>query len=216
MEHGRSMLIAFCGIDGSGKTTQLKMLEDALSPSVEVVSTKQPTDAYRNHPRVRVFLDDDGGHEGVSVHELALLSAADRIHHLTSEIQPALDRGAVVLTDRYVYSAYCYFLCRGAGDLEWLKALNRHAPAPDLVFYLDTPVDVAMERVARRDAGRMKREEKDPAFLQQVADLFREQPWGKQANFTVLDGLTDPNTLHAQVLETVRSYSLKNGKAVTV
>lgn len=191
--------VAVCGIDGSGKTTQVDVVADYLRSTGSVVVTKQPTDLYRNDPEVRALLDlrADGA---FLTQELALLAAFDRARHVRSVILPALaDKGGLV-TDRYVYSTYCYFLARGIADLEWLKSINRLAPEPDLAIYLDVPPEIAAERVIARDGSSRKREELDLGRMSQVRDYFVSQPWGRSDHFHVIDGTQSRDDVSAQVL----------------
>lgn len=180
-------LVAVCGIDGSGKTTQLQHLCNRLSASREVVRTRQPTDLYRGDPLVRRMLDQRTDDMHV-LHELALFAAFDRARHLREIVRPALDRGATVVTDRYVYSSYAYFLARGLPDVAWLVAINRDVPEPDLTIYLDVPPELAIRRVHRRDGASKKREEVDVERMSLVREHFLARPWGPSDRYFVVDG----------------------------
>src|SRR5690242_14637174 len=101
----RGMLVALEGIDGSGTSTQMGPLAALVrARGCEVVTTAEPTGGpigmlLRQALRRQLRLDDA---------TLALLFAADRLDHLSHEVEPALARGAVVLTDRYILSSYAY------------------------------------------------------------------------------------------------------------
>ncbi|MEV0195777.1 dTMP kinase [Nonomuraea sp. NPDC050691] len=184
------MFIAFCGLDGSGKTTQIELLSEALRPAHSVYVTRQPTTAYRNDPLVRAYLNDEvsKAEELPALREMALYAAADRLRHLRTEIRPHLAQGDVVLTDRYVYSSYAYFLARGLDELPWLLALNKFVPAPDLVFYLDMSPEESERRILRRDGRSHKKEEVNLERMARVREMFLSRPWGVDDRFHVIDG----------------------------
>lgn len=187
----RGKLVAVCGIDGSGKTTQIERAVDHLrSLDHEVLATRQPTDRYRQDPTVRAALDLQLDFREIAP-ELALFAAFDRLRHLREVVVPALDAGTWVVTDRYVYSSYAYFLSRGIADVEWLAALNRHAPRPDLTIVVDVPPELAAARIIRRDGSSRKREELDLERMTAVRAAFRDQPWGGHESYHLVDG-TEP------------------------
>jgi dTMP kinase len=76
----------------------------------------------------------------------ALLFAADRYEHLENEILPALERGEIVVSDRYLYSSLAYQGASGL-SLDWVKCINRHAIKPDLAVYLDVEPEIVIGRL---------------------------------------------------------------------
>jgi dTMP kinase len=102
-------------------------------------------------------------------HALACLVAADRYHHLASEIRPALADGKVVLCDRYVASSYVLQRLDGV-PLEFIEALNAAAARPDLAVILTADPIATNERIAHR--GAHTRFETDPNLHQREADLY--------------------------------------------
>ncbi|MGH8888888.1 MAG: dTMP kinase [Acidothermaceae bacterium] len=197
--------VAFCGIDGSGKTTQVKAARDYLAADANVVLTKQPTDLYRNDPDVRALLDLRSSGELLTA-ELALLSAFDRARHIRTTVLPALTGSGCVITDRYVYSTYSYFLARGISDLAWLKDINRLAPEPDLTVYIDVPPELAAERIIARDGSSRKREELDVNRMTTVRRHFVEQPWGQSDRFKTVDGTEPIDVVTDQVLALLKEF----------
>jgi dTMP kinase len=195
------LLVAFCGIDGSGKTTQLTRLATALEPR-PVLLTRQPSDVYRGDAEVRRYLNQEvtDSEARELLPEMALFAAFDRLRHLRTLIRPALRQGQIVLSDRYVYSSYAYFFARGITDLDWLIALNREADQPDLVFYLHVDPELAVRRIIGRDGSSRKREELDIARMRRVSEVFCAQPWGASDAFRVLDGTRPADELSAQIL----------------
>jgi dTMP kinase len=197
--------VAFCGIDGSGKTTQVAAAHEYLATTADVLLTKQPTDLYRNDADVRALLDMRTG-GALLIAELALLSAFDRARHVRTQILPALAGDGCVITDRYVYSTYSYFMARGINDLGWLKDINRLAPEPDLTIYIDVEPQVAATRIIARDGSSRKREELDLVRMTKVRDYFLEQPWGTSERFQVVDGSEPQHEVTAGVLRLLKEF----------
>jgi dTMP kinase len=197
--------VAFCGIDGSGKTTQVAAAHEYLATTANVFLTKQPTDLYRNDPDVRALLDMRTGGALLTA-ELALLSAFDRARHVRTQILPALAGDGCVITDRYVYSTYSYFMARGVSDLAWLKDINRLAPEPDLTVYIDIEPQVAATRIIARDGSSRKREELDLVRMTKVRNYFLEQPWGSSERFQVVDGSEPQHEVTAQILRLLKEF----------
>ena len=181
------MLIAICGIDGSGKTTQIEMLKNYLETSQrkKVIVTKQPTDFYRSYKRFRQYVNREEEKNGNNVlYELALLSATDKLKHYDEEIFPNPDH--FIISDRYVFSAYAYFLARGITDIKWLKEINKHLPLPDVTIYIDVMPQTAYNRIIMRDGQYTKKEETDLAMLESVRNNFIVQPWGENPNYHII------------------------------
>jgi dTMP kinase len=136
-------LIALEGIDGSGTTTQALRLSQKLGEQVHV--THEPSDGPVG-VLIRQILR--GEHQPFDHTALALLFAADRLDHLKREIEPRLERGVHVITDRYVLSSYVYqsvFV-----DPEFVRAINASARPADLTLLLEVPVKVAVDRRTTR------------------------------------------------------------------
>ena len=128
--------IVFEGIDGSGKTTQIKLLADyLLNCNVPHIVTKEPTDGSIGTLARNVVR----GAETLSVEALALLFAADRAEHISREIQPALQNGLNVLCDRYVYSNITYQDCEPINFHHLLK--------PNLTIFIDTDPEECHRRI---------------------------------------------------------------------
>lgn len=193
------MLIAICGIDGSGKTTQIKMLAERLKKYSDIYITKQPTEFYRKYDRFRKIVNREIPINENIMYELALLAASDKRRHYEDELRANMDK--VILCDRYIYSGYSYFISRGFKDLNWLINLNRGLMLPDFTFYIDVPPEVALERIMKRDGKSYKKEETDISFINKVRDCFLEQPWGKQDGYYIIDGLQKINEINNCIFE---------------
>lgn len=205
----RGLFIVFEGIDGSGTTTQCRLLQSHLQERIrgrEVVVTAEPTSGpvgllIRSILRGRIVSRGPYGPSApFDPRALALLFASDRLDHLRCEIGPLLRRGTTVICDRYVLSSLAY---QGLdADLSWLREVNRFAPEPDLTIFLDLPVEVAIERIARR-GGYFERFEKKKT-LELVAkayrDLVAQVDPGRRL---ILDATLEEEVLAERVMETV-------------
>ena len=194
-----SKLVAICGIDGSGKTTQQKFLSNGLSKiGHKVIETRQPTDWYRELPWVRAYLDT--GVKQCSPTALALLAAADRLIHCENVIAPALASGNWVITDRYVFSSLALFKMRGV-DQNFVRQINTYAPKPDKAFLLRVDPQVAHERLIKRENGRVKYEERDVGMLSKAQHMLVEA-WPSE--FPILDGTLPPAELAQLIISEVQ------------
>ncbi|MGA4863172.1 dTMP kinase [Streptomyces lavendulocolor] len=166
------LLVSIVGFDGSGKTTQIERVAEAIrAQGREVVETRQPTDWYRELAQVQVFHDQGGSSE--TAHILALLAAADRRRHVREVINPALARGAVVLCDRYVHATFGVFVHRGV-DFGFLATINQGIPRPDHAFYLKLPTEELLRRLRDRDGDRLKHEEKSAERVESITRTYEE------------------------------------------
>ncbi|MGE0324298.1 MAG: dTMP kinase [Polyangiaceae bacterium] len=147
------------GIDGSGSTTHTKLLSKALRKDGHEVRTScEPTGGpvgglIRQVLQRRLMVADGDTVRPFAWSTMALLFAADRLDHLDSLILPALQDGAIVLSDRYDLSSLAYQSATAPGGAEvvpWIRELNARAMRPDLTIVLDVSADVAEERRGRR------------------------------------------------------------------
>ena len=187
--------IAFEGGDGTGKSTQARALADWLrgDQGHDVVLTREPG-ATAVGVRLREVLLGEG--EAVGPRAEALLFAADRAHHVGSLVQPALARGAIVITDRYVDSSIAY---QGAGralNVEEIDYISRWATGglvPDLIVLLDVPPEISRVRRANdpQRSGSDKLEAQPEEFHERVREGFLELARRDPGRYLVLDG-SDP------------------------
>lgn len=143
----RGFFICIEGLDGCGKTTQAKLLVQKLKRSgYDAVGTAEPS-----RGKIGSFIRKYCLHSGKRVSSVveALLFAADRFEHVEQEIIPLLDRGKVVVSDRYVYSSLAYQGATGL-DLEWIKKLNERAISPDLGIFVDVEPETVVQRLKPR------------------------------------------------------------------
>lgn len=142
------------GTDGAGTTTQLGCVAECLRAlGIQVYETSEPSGGPAG-ALIRMHLASRHGALGTRRSsdalsaELALLFAADRVHHVRSEVSPALERGAWVISDRYVMSSLVY---QGAELPEaWVAQINGYAPLPDVTLFLDVSSRTAANRRSAR------------------------------------------------------------------
>ena len=150
----KGRLITFCGLDGCGKTTQIARLAAYLEGrGVPVFLTRQPTDFVRNTTIFRGYMDTPD-HAPYDYRALSLLCAADRVQHSNRVILPKLEEGYTVISDRYFYSCLANLRARGYRRDRWIYEIAAEIPRPDLAFFLDVEVDIAVRRVRARAAER--------------------------------------------------------------
>lgn len=136
------LLIVIEGTDGSGKSTQLELLKKSIQDKSYGVMVSE----WKTSRLIANVIDDAKERNLLNATTYSLLYAADFADRLENQIIPALKSGFIVLLDRYFYTALARDVVRGQ-NIEWVKNLYEYAPEPDLVFYLDMPVDVLLKRI---------------------------------------------------------------------
>jgi len=200
--HG--LFVAFEGGEGSGKTTQARLVAIWLRElGYDVVTTHEPG-ATKVGMRLRALLLDTA-HTGMSPHAEALMYAADRAEHVSSVIKPALDRGAVVITDRYVDSSLAY---QGAGrslPVSEIARLNDWATGgrtPDLTVLLDMDPVAGLAR-RTRSADRL---EAEPAeFHGRVRTGFLALAKADPARYLVVDATLPQEEVTREISTRIRA-----------
>lgn len=199
MTVNRGKLIAFEGLDGCGKSTQLALLADALrARGVEVVTTREPTDGEHGR-RIR-----EAARSGARVDprdELAWF-VADRREHVDRVIEPALAAGRTVLTDRYYLSSVAYQGARGLDPARILAESEAAFPWPDLAILVEIDPERGLERVNARlaDGGTAEPLFEEIAFLREVARVFAAL---RLPYLVRVPGDDSPEAVHRRILELV-------------
>lgn len=169
------LFITFEGTDGSGKTTQIKLLEAYMKKKgYEVVLSREPG-GTRVSEIIRDIILDPRNKEIVPLTEM-ILYAASRAQHVAEIIEPAIESGKIVICDRYVDSSYAY---QGAGrgvDLKSVADVNRiavHGTVPDITFFLDIDPEISIKRrINSTGADRIEQEKLD--FHRRVYDGYKK------------------------------------------
>ncbi len=146
----KGYLFTFCGLDGCGKTTMLTMLKEDLDKRYNVFLTKQPTNAVRESEIFRTYMDHPD-HTAFDYRSLSLLAASDRLQHGSKVIEEEMSAGNIVISDRYFYSCLANLRARGFEKDKWIYEIAKSVIKPDVAFFFDVPVDVAVKRVRSRE-----------------------------------------------------------------
>ena len=200
------MFVTFEGIEGAGKTTQVRLLHEYLAQTtIPFIFTREPGGTPLGE-KLRELLIDPLGQ--MSPEAETLLLSASRAELVDKVIEPALEEGRIVVCDRFWDATLAY---QGYGrelPLETLMQITMFAArnlAPDLTFLLDIPLQVSAERMRdrKRSADRMEREKRQ--FHERVAEGYRRLAAADPQRIIMLDGTQPEEELAARVREVVLS-----------
>ncbi len=202
--------ITFEGIDGSGKSTQLRILSgDLVGRGVNVLSTREPGGTPLGRRLRETFLETE---ENVAPMAELLLFAADRAQHVEFLIKPALKEGRIVISDRYADATAAY---QGAGRgfrpevVEQVIALATGGLTPDLTLFFDISIETAVQRMSQRaDSGERsnRMDTETSAFYERVRTEYLKLAEREPKRFRVIDANGSIQQTSAQVAEIVLSF----------
>ncbi|MDP9801097.1 dTMP kinase [Arcanobacterium wilhelmae] len=194
------LFITFEGGDGSGKTTQIAAIKVALeSRGLEVLTSREPggTELGAKIRQLLLF----GGE--VAPRAEALLYAADRAQNIATRVRPALERGAIVLEDRYIDSSVAYqggARSLGAEEIRELSMWATDRLTPDLTLLFDVPTDVGAQRVG---GEKDRLEAEGLAFHESVRRAYLEMAAGEPERFRVIDAAAPIEQVTAAALAAI-------------
>lgn len=205
------MFITFEGIEGSGKSTQIKLLMPVLqAKGYDCITTREPG-ATKIGEKIRAILLDSSHNSMFSITEL-LLYEADRAQHVREIIKPALQANKVVVSDRFFDATTVYQGYARGFDLEVIEQMHHMVVGslkPDLTIILDLPVDLGLKRAWERintqsTHVREDRFEKEAlAFHEKVRQGYLAMARLEPERFRVIDASKDPETVHKKIKEIV-------------
>jgi dTMP kinase len=200
---GRGVLIAVEGGEGAGKTTQARLLAIWLrDQGYDVVNTSEPGSTKVGMRLRAILLDKES--TGLSSRAETLLYAADRAEHVAAVIQPALRRGAIVITDRFVDSSLAY---QGFGrtlptdDIVRVNTWATGGLVPDLTIVLDVPAEIGLGRFAS-PADRIESEPRE--FHERVRRGFRALAEAEPHRYLVVDASRSQDVITRQLRDRIR------------
>ena len=209
----RGKFITFEGIDGSGKSTQLRLLADDLRfRGFNVLVTHQPGGTPLGRRLREAFLDTE---ENIAPMAELLLFAADRAQHVEFLIKPALAEGKIVISDRYADATTAY---QGAGrgfDAKTIKQVIQLATGglkPDLTLFFDLPIETGLQRTNKRDEmGELKNrlDKENSEFYKRVRDAYHEIIAKEPKRFRVIDASRSVQEVHAEALQILLKFLKK-------
>jgi len=189
----KGLLIVFEGIDGSGKTTQAKILLDKLlKMDIDAVYFREPSLGKWG----RKIKKKAARADSITVEEELDLFQKDRRENVTFNLIPALNEKKVVILDRYYFSTMCYQGAKGIDPQEIRRMNEEFAVRPDIVFILDVDPRAGLDRIADRAQKDELFEQED--YLERVRDLFKSIT-GK--NIMHIDGSRPPEEIAALIEE---------------
>ena len=204
------LFISFEGGDGVGKTTQIRILADLLAAAdVDHILTREPGGTELGVEIRRLLLH--GGH--VAPRAEALLYAADRAHHIATRVRPALERGAVVLADRYLDSSVAYqgaARSLGPQEVRDLSLWATEGLLPDLTILLDGDPALAERRTTGRGAKDRLEQEGD-AFRTSLRRQFLTLAQAEPERFVVVDADRPVDQVADDVIEAVVTAVRRHG-----
>ncbi len=210
------MFISFEGIEGSGKTTQIKLLIPVLqAKGCECIATREPGATKIGH-KIRAILLDAAHATMLPLTEL-LLYEADRAQHVHEVIKPALAANKVVVSDRFFDATTVYQGYARGFDLKLIQQIHRIVLGglrPDLTLILDLPVHAGLERAWQRinsQSGNLPEDrfEKEAlAFHEKVRQGYLTLARSEPERFRVIDASGDPQIIHKEIAEIVLSNTI--------
>lgn len=181
----KGLFIVFEGIDASGKSTQAELTYDWLQElGIPCIKTREPGGTEIG-TRIREMILAGGSEMDIKTELLLFL--VDRVQHIKNVIQPALDRGQVVICDRYEASTMAYQVFGRKQPLELVRTMNKYATgglSPDVTYFLDVNAYEAWERIKQRDNKPNHFDKQDYAFRQRLIEGYKFQinPSWKEVN----------------------------------
>jgi len=201
----RGLFITFEGTEGSGKSTQVRLLETALKQmDIPSLRTREPGGPPISEAIRTILLNPD--FTQMQAETELLLYMASRAQHTAEWIIPALQEGKIVLCDRYNDSTIAYQGAARDLDQDFIAALAGFATrsvVPDITFLVDLPVEVGMARIKDRKLDRMENEH--ISFHRKVRDQYLRLASTQAFRYIVLDGTLDQQEIHQLILNQVLS-----------
>lgn len=208
------ILITFEGVEGAGKSTQIERSRDWLegycAGKIPIVMTREPGGTLLGQELRRLLLEA----ANPTVTTELLLYAADRAQHVEEMLKPELERGAIILCDRYTDSTIAY---QGFGrglDLELIRTLNKIATRgleSHLTLWLDLEVEIGLKRARSRGKQSDRIERSTLDFHQRVRQGFSQLATQNPHRIVRLDAVPNPTTIQAKIQQILKKFLSDRG-----
>ncbi|MBN1232329.1 MAG: dTMP kinase [Candidatus Coatesbacteria bacterium] len=204
----RDLFITFEGIEGSGKTTQVHILKNKLQKAgFTVVQTREPGGTPLGE-KIRQLLLDPSNTDIKPLTEL-LLYMASRAQHYKELIVPALERGEIVISDRFLDASVAY---QGAGrqiKIEWIKTLNDiclEGNKPDVTFILDLDIEESRKRLLGRDLFPDRLESEGNTFFHLVREYYLDLATSGEKRFKLINASKNMDLVSEEIWDIIKGY----------
>ncbi len=206
-----ALFLTFEGGEGSGKTTQIRLLSEALSAQGKQVTTTREPGGTSIGAEIRKILLD-GKNQDLSPLAELMLYAADRAQHIDQTVRPALNAGRIVLCDRFADATVAY---QGFGrelDLQLISDLNGLATGglkPDRTYLLDLPIEIglarAKARLERQKSSEGRFEAEALVFHEKVRQGYLRLAHEEPERFRVIDATLEVEAIHRKILQDLQT-----------
>ena len=207
------LLITMEGPDGSGKTMQMDLLEEALRrQGLSVVRSREPGGTRIGEAIRGIILSPD--YTEMDAMTEALLYAASRAQHVAEKIRPAMQQGSIVLLDRFLDSSLVYQGIGRGMTIETVEAINRFATGglqPDMTIMVYIDYEEGLRRKKRQNGSLDRMEAQQESFHRRVNEGYRQLAERYSQRIQLVDGARDPQIVHQDILKRVQN--LVQGRA---
>jgi dTMP kinase len=201
------LFITFEGIEGCGKTTQISLLKEYLEQKdYSVVATREPGGTQIGDSMRTILLDSRNTH--IDIKTELLLYEASRAQHIKDVVRPALDKGSIVLCDRFTDATLAYQGYAQRINKDLIERLNQFATdniTPDFTILIDCPVEIGLKRAKKRGATVNQKinedrfEEKNISFHQNVRLGYLQIAECNSNRIHIVDGREDVSTVQQEI-----------------
>ena len=194
------MFVTFEGMEGSGKTTQSEWAVEYLAnKGLKVTRTREPGGTRLGEHLRKILLEKE---YSLTPFAEIFLFAADRAEHVEEVLQPALDRGEIVICDRYIDSTTAYQSGGRGLPKEWVENLNKLSSKglmPDVTILLDCPVEIGLHRARSKGSPPDRFESENVAFYQRVRSTYLQIARLEPGRMHTVNSSSSPEVARVQI-----------------
>lgn len=202
----KGMFIAICGVDGSGKGTQIELLKEKLNNNKHIIFTREPGGTLIAEKIRGIIVNED-----LDPLTEAYLFAAARREHIVKLIKPALEQNKVVISDRFVYSSLVYQgLGRNLG-MNFIDNLNKPVIEdcyPDKVIFLDLEPEIGLSRINNNNRESNRLDNEDLEFYKKCRDGYLELAKKEPNKFIIINANQKPEEVFKDIFDNLKNILL--------